>query len=147
MIHAGQSLGRRRYSTGVTLIELMIVVVILAFLAMVAYPNYRDVAARAQRTEAKAALLQVAAQQERWYLNNNSYTTDMTKLGFDVATNHVTPSESYRVSVTAADANNFTATATYTRADREAGRCQTFQIDARGERLSAPENDCWTSTR
>ncbi|MDJ0939073.1 MAG: type IV pilin protein [Woeseiaceae bacterium] len=132
---------------GVTIVELMIVVVVLGILAAVAYPNYRDFAARAKRNEAKAALLQIATNQERWYLNNNSYTTDMTNLGFNVAGNFVTESNSYRINVDAADASNFSASATYLNADAEAGKCGTFVIDGRGVRTSTPETDCWTRTR
>ena len=43
----------RKYTTGVTLIELMIVIVVLGIIAAVAYPNYRDFAARAKRNEAR----------------------------------------------------------------------------------------------
>ncbi len=132
---------------GVTLVELMIVVIVLGILAAVAYPNYRDAAARAKRNEAKAALLQIATNQERFYLNNNTYTTDMTQLGFAGAGNVVSESGSYRINVDAADANNFTATATYLNAGNEAGRCATFQIDGRGTKTSAPLADCWTRTR
>ncbi len=132
---------------GITLVELMIVVIVLGILASVAYPNYRDAAARAKRNEAKAALLQIATNQERFYLNNNTYTQDMTALGFPAAANFVTESGSYRINVDAADANNFTATATYLNAGNEAGRCATFQIDGRGVRTSAPLDDCWTRTR
>ena len=74
-----------RKMRGITLIELMIVIVIVGFLAAIAYPNYREFAARAKRNEAKAALLQIAQQQERFYLNNNTYTCDMTRLGFGAA--------------------------------------------------------------
>ena len=52
----------RKYMRGVTLTELMIVVVIVSILAMVSYPSYREYAARAKRNEAKACLLQVATQ-------------------------------------------------------------------------------------
>ena len=69
-------------SRGITLMELMIVVVIVGIMAAIAYPNYRDFAARAKRTEAKAILLEIAQNQERFYLNNNTFTTDMTQLGF-----------------------------------------------------------------
>jgi len=132
---------------GVTLLELMIVIVVLGILAAVAYPNYRDAAARAKRSEARAALLQIATQQERLYLQNNSYTTDMSRLGFANAGCNLTGSETYSVCVTAADANNWTAVATYQRADAEAGKCNTFQLDGRGVRTSAPYDDCWSRTR
>ena len=132
---------------GVTLTELLIVVVIIGILAMVGYPNYRQFAARAKRTEAKAALLQIATNQERFYLQNNTYTTDMTALGFPVATNYITDSDSYLVNVTAADANNFQAQAVYRNADAEAGKCGSFSLDGRGTRTSTPLADCWTRSR
>lgn len=132
---------------GVTLIELMIVVIIVGILATVAYPSYRDFAARGKRNEAKAALLQIATNQERFYLNNNTYTPDMTQLGFPVANNFVTDSGTYTVNVDAANPNNFTASAVYNNADNEAGKCGTFQLDGRGNRTSAPLADCWTRTR
>ena len=127
--------------------ELMIVVVIIGILAAIAYPNYRDFTARAKRNEAKAALLKIATNQERFYLNNNTYTTDMTNLGFSGAGAVITDSTTYSVSVTTADASNFTAVATYQPADNEASKCLTFQITGRSVRTSAPYTDCWTRTR
>ena len=91
---------------GITLIELMIVVVIIGFMAVIAYPNYREFAARAKRNEAKAALLQIATNQERFYLQNNEYTCEMTRLGFSADADFVTDSGSYRGNVTACNANN-----------------------------------------
>ena len=132
---------------GVTLIELMVVVVIVALLAVLAYPNYREFVARANRNEAKAALLRIATNQERFYLQNNSYTCDMTRLGFPVAAGFVTESRSYTVNVTACDANNFMAQAVYNNADAEAGKCGSFQINGRNVKTSAPEANCWTRTR
>ena len=132
---------------GITLIELMIVVVIIGFMAVIAYPNYREFAARAKRNEAKAALLQIATNQERFYLQNNTYTCDMTRLGFSAAAGFVTESRTYTVDVTACNANNFTAQAVYNNADAEAGKCGTFQINGRNVKTSAPDTDCWTRTR
>ena len=60
-------------SAGMTLIELMIVVAIVALLASIAVPSYRQYVLRANRTEATTALLQLAAAQEKFYLQNNTY--------------------------------------------------------------------------
>lgn len=135
-----------RHMRGVTLLELMIITVIIGILASIAYPNYREFVARAKRNEAKSALLQVAQNQERFYLQNNTYTLDMTQLGF---TNDpfITDTESYSVRVTTADANDFTAVATYRKTDAEADKCQTFNIDGRGGKTSLPDDNCWVRTR
>ena len=137
----------RKYMRGITLLELMIVVVIIGILTAIAYPNYREYVTRAKRTEAKAALLQIATNQERFYLQNNTYTTNMTNLGFPVAGAFLSDSDSYIINVGAADANDFTATATFQLGGDEAAKCLTFQIDGRGAKTSAPDTNCWTRTR
>jgi len=138
----------RKYMAGVTLMELMIVVVIIGLLAAIGYPNYREFAARAKRTEAKAALLQIATNQERFYLNNNTYTNDLTNLGFPVAGIYTTDSGSYDVSIApGADANGYTANASFKLGGSEAGKCLTFTIDGAGVKTSAPYLDCWSRTR
>jgi len=136
----------RKHMRGVTLIELMIVVVVVSILAAVAYPNYRDYAARAKRNEARAALLQLATNQERFYLNNNTFSADMTQLGF-TDDPFTTDSGSYVVDVTAASASNFSATATYQLGGTEAGKCLTFTLDGRGVKTSGPETNCWARKR
>lgn len=137
----------KRRLRGVTMIELLIVVVIVSILAAVAYPNYRQHVERSKRNEAKAALLQIATNQERFYLNNNTYTADMTKLGFPVADDFTTDSEAYVVDVTVANASTFSAQAIYQEGGNEAAKCGTFSIDAAGVKASAPNTDCWTSSR
>jgi type IV pilus assembly protein PilE len=66
---------------GITLMELLTVVVIIAILASVAIPTYRNYLLRTQRAEGKTALLQLQAAQEKFYLNRNSYTDDVAGLG------------------------------------------------------------------
>jgi type IV pilus assembly protein PilE len=134
----------RKHARGVTLVELLIVIVIIGIMAAIAYPNYRQFAARAKRTEAKAILLEIAQNQERFYLQNNRYG-DMGELGY--ADPKVSDSQSYSVTITANDANDFSATATYLNTDDEASKCDTFGIDGRGNKTSAPYSDCWTRTR
>jgi type IV pilus assembly protein PilE len=137
----------RRRMQGITLIELMIVVVIVSILAAVAYPNYQEFTARAKRNEARAALLRLATNQERFYLNNNTFTQDLTSLGFGTTPTWTTETGYYTIQVTAANASNFTATATYLQGGSEAGKCLTFTIDGRGSKTSGPDTDCWTRTR
>ncbi len=137
----------RKHMLGVTLTELMIVVLVLSIIITIAYPNYRQFAARAKRNEAKAALLQIATNQERFYLNNQRYSNDMTELGFNGINNVITETGSYMIRITSADAAQYTADAVYQLPDDEAGKCGTFTIDSTGNKGSAPYTDCWTRTR
>ena len=137
----------RRRMQGITLIELMIVVVIVSILAAVAYPNYQEFTARAKRNEARAALLRLATNQERFYLNNNTFTQDLTALGFGTTPKWTTETGYYEIEVTQANASNFSATATYLQGGTEAGKCLTFTIDGRGTQTSGPDTNCWTRTR
>ena len=80
----GLRAGRCR-EAGVTLIELMIVVVVVGILASIAYPSYQQYILRSKRTEGKALLMDIVARQERFYMDRNSYTDDLTALGFSSA--------------------------------------------------------------
>ena len=61
---------------GFTLIELMVTVSIVAIIAAVAIPSYRQYVRRANRMDATTTLLRLASNQERFYLQHNSYASD-----------------------------------------------------------------------
>lgn len=129
---------------GVTLIELVIVLVVVAILAAIAIPNYREYVLRSHRTEAKAALLNVAAAQEKFYLQNNTYTSDLSAappagLGIPATTEN----GYYTIAITAgANTTSFTATATATGPQTQDSRCASFSINQAGSK-TATNTDCW----
>lgn len=68
----------RKRSGGFTLVELMITVTIIAIIAAVGYPSYSSYVTRASREAVKSELLQLAAQQEKIYLNSSAYAISVT---------------------------------------------------------------------
>lgn len=137
------SVTRRSCETGVTLIEILIVVIIIAILAAVGYPSYTDYLARSKRTEGRAALIQYATEQEKFYINNNTYAPNMNQLRGGGGATYTTESGHYVISVTRGDAVEFELQAEYQNGGREAARCQTYTINSASERRSAPDTDCW----
>jgi len=144
-----EKLGLRNQAQGVTLIELMVVVTVIGILGMIAIPSYRQYSMRAQRTEAKTALLQLATNQERFYLQNNTYTNNLPALGFAAGTSE---QGVYTLAVPVANANTYQATAAPTPGggingvDMNAdGDCALFRINSQGVRTAAPDpnNACW----
>lgn len=55
----------------------MVVVVILGILATIAYPSYSQWVTETRRTDAQGALMELAARQERYFSQCNSYTTTL----------------------------------------------------------------------
>jgi type IV pilus assembly protein PilE len=121
------------------LIELVVVVAIIGILASIAVPSYRNYVLRSQRTDATTALLKLAAAQEKFYLQNNTYTADEAKVG-----GATSEKGWYTVDITAANANNFAATATPVSGGPQAKdtHCASFSINEVGKR-DATYADCW----
>lgn len=63
-------------ANGFTLMELMITVVIIGILASIAYPSYTRYIAETRRSDATINLLRIAAQQEKFFTECGTYTTN-----------------------------------------------------------------------
>jgi type IV pilus assembly protein PilE len=144
--------GALRRMAGVTLLELLTVVTIIGILGMIAIPSYRQYTRRAHRTEAKTALLELAANQERFYLQNRRYGTiaELAAANFPVASENGV----YTMAITTVNglAVDYTATATPVAGGGTNGivmtddtECASFSITSQGVKSATPDpsNRCW----
>ena len=63
-----------KFMRGIMLIEVMIVVAIIAFLAMIAVPNYLKFVARAKRAEAQLNLAALYSAEKLYWSDQEAYT-------------------------------------------------------------------------
>ena len=75
-----------RRARGFTLIELMIVVAIIAIVAGIGYPSFKNYVLKAHRASAQAFLMDAAQRQQQYFLDNRAFAPDIATL-FGVATN------------------------------------------------------------
>lgn len=128
---------------GVTLIELMIVIAVVALLASLAVPSYREYVLRTNRMEAVNMLLDVAACQERGYIKFNQYATTRC------LTPNTTENGNYVITMTTTNTNqNYALTATPQGAQAN-DSCVNLTLTDQGQRGSsatadaAKIADCW----
>lgn len=140
----------RRRMLGVTLLELMAVVLVIGVLGAIAIPSYRQYTMRAQRTEGKAFLLQVATNQERFYLANRTYGTVVALQNANLLSADARSERGlYVVAIPVADATTYTATITPVAGaviDMTAdAQCTSFSLTAQGVRTATgtAAANCW----
>ena len=103
----------RKNSMGFTLIELMIVVAIVAFLASIALPSYRNFVVRSNRAEAVADLSELASWLERQYTIFGSYdNASMPNLPFSSSPR--TGNAKYTITLTSPTSSTYLLTSTPT---------------------------------
>ena len=141
-------------AAGFTLIELMIVVVIATILAMIAIPSYQSQIRKSRRTEAKTALLDLAAREERYMATNGTYTADNAQLGYGNAFPQQVGSGYYRIETILVNASTsgtattnatpatFALTATAIGPQATDAQCAQFFLNQAGNQMATTAT-CW----
>ncbi|MBX2858999.1 MAG: type IV pilin protein [Cellvibrionaceae bacterium] len=148
-------LGHRGFASrrGFSLIELMIALSIVAILAMIMYPSYTQSIEKSRRTDARAALTEIAAQQEKFYFKDSRYSDSLNQLFGGTASR-----EGYyvlAVDTTAsgtgcgADGECFKVSATATGTQAGDSNCRSFTLNNIGLKGASNDNgsdttaSCW----
>jgi len=130
---------------GFTLVELMIVVAIVAIIAAIAIPSYQRSVMRGNRNAAESLMLDMAAAQERFLVDNRNYATSASQLGYASSTypNNVSANYSIAVSSSSGAPPSFTITATPQSGSQQANdtTCGTLTLTSAGTKQ--PTNQCW----
>ena len=122
-----------------TLIELLIVLVIVAILAAVAWPSFRGAVHKSRRSDAVSALTEIMQAQERWRSNNPAYKASLSS---PVLPGTRTTSQSGHYAMAIAEGSttstDYTATATVISTSPQASdtNCQVMRVVVSGGNIS-----------
>ncbi len=141
--------------SGVTLLELMIVVAIIAIIASAAYPLYTQYVVRAKRAAGTTMLLQVADRQQQFFMDNKQYASSLESLGFSAnpfmmneqgaVVADADPQRVYNISLSDTSATSYTATAEPQEQQAEKDtECASLTLTHTGEKgQSGGGTNCW----
>ena len=145
-------------SAGFTLVELLIVIIIATILATIAIPSYQAQIRKSRRTDAKTALLDLAAREERYNSTFNTYTSLPANLGYSGNFPVTVGSGYYQININvctalacATDKGTgvvFSATATAIKTQAKDTQCGNYTLDSTGGQAvtgtaSATPAVCW----
>jgi type IV pilus assembly protein PilE len=140
-------------SRGFTLMEILIALVVIAILAAIAIPVWHNHLLRVRRAEARDALIELQAAQDRYFGRHARYATAAQLATPEGLALKATSAQGlYSIILdTSADGLGFLATARpVTRSGQEADtRCAEFSIDHVGQMHALDSNgtdrsaDCW----
>ena len=140
---------RANKNGGFSLLELMVVVAIVALLAALAYDNYSRYAFRSRRVDGQNLLTSIAAAEQRYYTNYNSYSGTITgntsgSLNFNTAV-----SKYYTASANVTSAGqSYTLIATPIATGSQAkDKCGSLTLTDTGQKSASPgdtsNGSCW----
>jgi len=118
-----------REQQGFTLIELMIVVAMIAILAAIALPNYRDHVTRSRVIEATSGLSDARVKMEQYFQDNRSYPTSGCTTSSPAGANQITVMTLQNFAITCGTPTTTTYTATATGTNAMVGFVYTIAQD------------------
>lgn len=115
-----------------TLTEILVVLVIIGILVLLALPNLMPLITKAKTTEAKLQLEHLAKLEQSYFYEHSRYSTDLAELGFiqeKLSTDGKDGKANYKIEITSATNNGFTAKATAVTDFDGDGTFNVWQID------------------
>ena len=139
----------RTRTRGFSLIELLTVIGIIAVLAVISIGSYRSYGLRTNRADGQTALLKISVAEEKYFLQNNTYTTDLvTAPPGGLGLGNTSPGGYYTLAVVAGAtgtiATSYQATATATGTQTaDLAACQVYTMTDQAQRTPADSTGCW----
>ena len=127
---------------GFTLIELMITVAVVSILAAVALPSYQQYLRRGARADAQSHMMDIAARQGQFLIDNRAYAASVSALGM---TTPSSVSTKYTITITpATNPPTFTITAAPVSGSSQASdTCGTLTLASDGAKTASGTGTCW----
>ena len=135
----------RHFQKGVTLIELMVVIGILAVMSAIAFPAYTSQVLKTNRMDAKRILSQIQTAYERYYVeNNNVYPTVSISGTFSALSLGTAPTSNYYTFSPTVNSSgtSYTLMASTQGSELSDTTCTNFYLDNLGNR-TATSSTCW----
>ena len=137
---------------GFSLIEILIVLVIMGILAAIALPSYQSSVQKSRRADGKSALLDLAARSEKFFAQNNSYTTEVSGANGLSLGRTTSADDYYNLSIAACSGGNisrcYLLTATAKGPQLDDTICRKLMLDNVGRKTSQDSGGtttevCW----
>jgi type IV pilus assembly protein PilE len=149
----------RKRAAGLTLVELMITLAILAIIASVGYPMYTAQVLKARRADARAGVMELAMAEEREFAAWGGYSESNSITGVTFADGAPAPDANstfdddvariareygqfYTFTITA-DNSTYTISAAPTAVQASDTACASFSVDQTGAKNATDVDLCW----